>query len=194
MLLGQCSLCQGPAATATYRKTDPAKHRLEVRTDTPSTPPPTPLNCLRHTQASLFDPHPNNDISATVSCLVSAKSYKRLNCTHNGIPSTQGSVQKKVADPSPTLLVTCSSNHLLSCSPPSQIRIISFHHNEPLRPPTRTLRPSTPYQATNTQYHNPSLSTIILQHHLPRRAMLNSLNCLTPKPPYSFRKQITRER
>jgi hypothetical protein len=25
MLLGQCSLCQGPAATATYRKTDPAK-------------------------------------------------------------------------------------------------------------------------------------------------------------------------
>ncbi|KAK2354953.1 hypothetical protein QL285_092411 [Trifolium repens] len=43
MLLGQCSPCQGPAATATYRKTDPAKHGLEVRTDTPSThPPPNP--------------------------------------------------------------------------------------------------------------------------------------------------------
>ncbi|KAK2413222.1 hypothetical protein QL285_035953 [Trifolium repens] len=40
MLLEQCSLYQGLAATATYRRTDPAINGLEVRTDTPSTPPP----------------------------------------------------------------------------------------------------------------------------------------------------------
>jgi hypothetical protein len=34
MLLGQCSLCQGQAATATYLKTDPAMNGLEVRTNT----------------------------------------------------------------------------------------------------------------------------------------------------------------
>jgi hypothetical protein len=58
------------------------------------------------------------------------------------------------------------------------------------RPPSLTLPPSIPYLATNTQNHNPSLSTSVLQHHLPKRVKLNSLNCLTPKPPYSFRKQI----
>ncbi|KAK2430027.1 hypothetical protein QL285_028407 [Trifolium repens] len=44
MLLGQCSLYQGPASTATYQKTDPAINGLEVRTDTPSTPPPPTLS------------------------------------------------------------------------------------------------------------------------------------------------------
>ncbi|KAK2389492.1 hypothetical protein QL285_063079 [Trifolium repens] len=41
MLLGQCSLCQRQAATDL--KTDPAMNGLEVKNDTPSTPPaPTP--------------------------------------------------------------------------------------------------------------------------------------------------------
>ncbi|KAK2393853.1 hypothetical protein QL285_055755 [Trifolium repens] len=40
MLLEQCNLCQGQAATATDLKSDPAMNGLEVKTDTPSTPPP----------------------------------------------------------------------------------------------------------------------------------------------------------
>jgi len=56
--------------------------------------------------------------------------------------------------------------------------------------PAPNLPASTPYLATSTLYQNPPLSTNNLQHHLPNKAKLNSLNYLTPKPPYSFCKQI----
>ncbi|MCI26053.1 hypothetical protein A2U01_0047244, partial [Trifolium medium] len=45
----------------------------------------------------------------------------------------------------------------------------------------------TSYRAASTLNHRPSLSTNILQYHLPNRAKLNSLNCLTSKPSYSLR-------
>jgi hypothetical protein len=41
-----------------------------------------------------------------------------------------------------------------------------------------------------TLYTIVPLSVNTRWHHLPSRARLNSLNCLTPKPPYSLRKQI----
>jgi len=63
-------------------------------------------------------------------------------------------------------------------------------------PPNRTISPSlfqpppsSSYLAFRTQYHKPSLSTNIRQHHFPSKTTLNSFILLTPDPPSSFGKQ-----
>jgi len=47
-----------------------------------------------------------------------------------------------------------------------------------------------PYLAASSWNYKPSLSTNILQHHLPNNAKLNSLILLTPKLPISLSKQM----
>jgi len=89
---------------------------------------------------------------------------------------------------------TPTSNHPPPSTPtPSQFFATSLHHKEPLQPPTANLHASSPYRATSTLYHKPPLSTNNLQHHLPRKPVLNSLICLTPNPPNSFPKQTVFE-
>ncbi|MCI45364.1 hypothetical protein A2U01_0066603, partial [Trifolium medium] len=75
------------------------------------------------------------NISATEADLATAKSNRRPNRSHKGIPSTQGSVQKKVSNPSTTVFEMCSPNHLPhNPSPSSLIRDISLYHEDSLRP------------------------------------------------------------
>jgi hypothetical protein len=126
MFLERCSLYQGQAATATNLKTGPAMIGLEVKTGTPSKPPPPPSR--RH--LSHRTPFGLRQIKQA------AKPHTQRYPVH-----PEGSVQKKISDPSPTLLVTCSSNHLSPSSPPSLMRAISLHHADPCRPPSRSLPP-----------------------------------------------------
>jgi hypothetical protein len=64
----------------------------------------------------------------------------------------------------------------------------------PTLPPTFNFQPSTPYLAANTLNHKRFVklppSTNIIQHYLPKMAILNSRNCLTPNPLNSFQRQI----
>jgi len=123
----------------------------------------------------------------TVTGLMTAKSSSRLKRTHNGTLPYHLSRQKSVLAPSPTLLLTHDANHPSPPSSiPSLILTISRHQEEQLRPPSSKPPSSTPYLATYTLRHNPSSSTNNLQHHFPNKATLNSLNLLTPNPPYSF--------
>jgi len=127
----------------------------------------------------------------TVTTLLTANSYSRLKRSHNGTLPHQQPRQKSVSTPSPKCLLTHDANHP---SPPSHIPslilTISRHQEEQLRPPSSKPPSSTPYLATNTLRHNPSLSTNNLQHHFPNKAVLKSLNLRTPIPPYSFLKHI----
>jgi len=66
---------------------------------------------------------------------------------------------------------------------------IILHQTELSLPPSFNCPPSSPYLASKTQYHNPSLSINIRHHHFPNNATLNSHNLLTPNPPSSFDKQ-----
>jgi hypothetical protein len=75
---------------------------------------------------------------------------------------------------------------------PSHILTISLHHDDPLRPPSLNLPLSTPKRASKTLNN---IQTPYVHQHPPTpfiysRAKLNSLNCLTPSPPYSLCKQI----
>jgi len=123
--------------------------------------------------------------------LLVAKSNKRLNRVHKGTLPTHLSYQNNVRDPSPTLFDTLSANQPPFASHiPSLILTNSLHQKETLWPPASNLPASSPYRTANTLYQNPFLSTNIRQHHLPNKALLNSLVCLTPNPPYSFCKHI----
>jgi hypothetical protein len=146
---------------------------------------------LLQLHASLPTSQPCAHKSTTILNLFVERSNKRANLLHKGTSPTHLSNQKKVLVPSPRTFDTLSSNQPPSISPaPSLIFAIFLHQDETLRPPTSNLPASSSYLATKTLYQNPPLSTNILQHHLPNKAMLNSFNRLNPKPPYSFCKQI----
>jgi len=148
----------------------------------PNSQPSPPTLCLAPSS------HHRENIVVTVLDLFAAKSNKRLNLLQKGTSPNHLSHQNKVYVPSPTFRDILSKNRSPSTSPTTYLIFPPPKRNTPA--PTSNFTASSPYLATNTLYHKPPLSTNNLQHHFPINAKFNSLNCLTPKPPCSFRKQI----
>ena len=96
---------------------------------------------LLHTQAPLPSTHPLLSISCTVTHLSTARSKRRGNCTCNGTPPTQLSIQKKVSPPPPTTLRTLSSNQL-PLHPGAEPPIVQ---GVQLNPPSFYILPQLPY-------------------------------------------------
>jgi len=94
-------------------------------------------NRRRHCHPAPSSSQPNKNIFGTEIDLCTAKLKRRLNCTHKGEDPTQWPVQNNVFSPFPILRTMLSENHAPPTSPtPSRILTTSFHHKEPLRPPT----------------------------------------------------------
>jgi hypothetical protein len=136
------------------QKTDPAKHRLEVRTDTTSTHPPPPIPSVA---SATSNPHPLHPTLTKTSqppfAIWSPPSHTCGQTAHTKEHHPpRGRSRKTYLIRPPTLFIACSLNHLPPCSPPSRMRTISFHHDEP--PPIShltSLHPIPGYQHSKPQ-------------------------------------------
>ena len=74
-------------------------------------------------------------------------------------------------------------------STPSLI-LVKLCYQTKAPPPSQIFLPSSPYLVERTLYHKHQHSFLNIQHHLLSKTILNSLNHLTHKPPYSLFEQI----
>ena len=112
-----------------------------------------------------------------------------LNLCDNDTLSTHLSSHNLISFPSPTSHQPLSSKSLPH-SYKFQTFLMSFHQIDSLQFSPWDLNPlHPPYLESIISFHKPLLSDLSLQIHFPRRAKLNFLISITPKPPLSFDSQ-----
>jgi len=115
---------------------------------------------------------------------------RQLYLTFETLSTNQGH-QDKVDSPSPNSRLQLSSIQIPTPVPTPFLMLVKlFNQIEPPSASSRILPPFSPYLLDKTLCHKLWRSSFNIQHHLSNKAILNSLNHLTPKQPFSSLQQI----